>query len=60
MDTLGVGYTPADLREVIAGEKTHTPRKRRTEIAVPEQKSGNLLVDIQAKLCVGKCAGYVR
>ena len=27
MDTLGDGYTPTDLRAVIAGEKTHTPRK---------------------------------
>ena len=60
MDTLGDGYTPADLRAVIAGEKTHTPRKRRTEITVPEKKSGNLLVDIQAKLRAGKGAGYAR
>ena len=58
--TLGDGYTPADLRAVIAGEKTHTPRKRRTEITVPEKKSGNLLVDIQAKLRAGKGAGYAR
>ena len=27
MDTLGDGYTPTNLRAVIAGEKTHTPRK---------------------------------
>ena len=60
MDTLGDGYTPTDLRAVIAGEKTHTPRKRRAEIATPEKKSGNLLVDIQAKLRVGKGAGYAR
>ena len=26
MDTLGPGYTPADLRTVIAGEMDHTPR----------------------------------
>ena len=60
MDTLGDGYTPADLRAVIAGEKTHTPRKRRTKPAAPEKKSGNLLVDIQAKLRAGKGAGYAR
>lgn len=60
MDTLGAGYTPEDLRAVIAGEKTHTPRKRQTEIAVSEKKSGNLLVDIQAKLRAGKGAGYAR
>ena len=45
---------------MIAGEKTHTPRKRRTEIAVPKKKSGNLLVDIQTKLRAGKGAGYAR
>ena len=60
MDTLGAGYTPEDLCAVIAGEKTHTPRKRKTEIAVSEKKSGNLLVDIQAKLRAGKGAGYAR
>ena len=59
MDTLGAGYTPEDLRAVIAGEKTHTPRKRRTEIAVPEKKSRNLL-NIQAKLRAGKGSGYAR
>ena len=46
--------------DVIAGEKAHTPRKRRTEIAVPEKKSGKLLVDIQAKLRAGKGVGYAR
>ena len=60
MDTLGAGYTPEDLRAVIAGEKEHTPRKRRTETAAPEKRGGNLLVDIQAKLQEGKGAGYAR
>ena len=60
MDTLGVGYTPEDLRAVIAGEKEHTPRKRWTETKLPEKRGGNLLVDIQAKLQEGKGAGYVR
>ena len=60
MDTLGAGYTPEDLRAVIAGEKEHTPRKRWTEKTVPEKLGGNLLVDIQAKLQEGKGAGYAR
>ena len=60
MDTLGPGYTPADLRAVIAGEMEHTPRQRITPSAAPEKRSGNLLVDIQAKLRAGKGAGYVR
>lgn len=60
MDTLGPGYTPADLRAVIAGEMEHTPRQRITPSAAPEKRSGNLLVDIQAKLRAGKGAGYAR
>ena len=60
MDTLGAGYTPEDLRAVIAGEKEHTPRKRWTKKAKPEKRGGNLLVDIQAKLQEGKGAGYAR
>ena len=29
MDTLGAGYTPDDLRAIIAGTKVHTPKKKR-------------------------------
>ena len=36
MDTLGDGYTPADLRAVIAGEKAHTPRKSAATPVKPE------------------------
>ena len=60
MDTLGDGYTPADLRAVIAGEKEHTPRKNAAAPVKPEKRSGNLLVDIQAKLRAGKGTGYAR
>ena len=60
MDTLGDGYTPADLRTVIAGEKAHTPQKNAAAPVKPEKRSGNLLVDIQAKLRAGKGAGYAR
>lgn len=60
MDTLGPGYTPEDLRAVIAGEMEHTPRQRLAAKSTPEKRSGNLLVDIQAKLRAGKGAGYAR
>ena len=60
MDTLGDGYTPADLRAVIAGEKAHTPQKNAAAPVKPEKRSGNLLVDIQAKLRADKGAGYAR
>ena len=60
MDTLGPGYTPADLRAVIAGEMEHTPRQRLADKSTPEKRNGNLLVDIQAKLRAGKGAGYAR
>ena len=60
MDTLGDGYTPADLRAVIAGEKAHTPRKSAAAPVKPQKRSGNLLVDIQTKLRAGKGAGYAR
>lgn len=59
MDTLGVGYTPDDLRTIIAGTKVHTPKKRRVMDA-PANVSGSLLIDIQAKLQEGKGAGYAR
>ena len=59
MDTLGAGYTPDDLRAIIAGTKEHTPKKKRV-IAAPTKPSGSLLIDIQAKLQEGKGAGYAR
>ena len=59
MDTLGEGYSAADLRAVIAGERQHKPKERKApKKAAPEKKSGNLLIDIQAKLQEGKGAGY--
>ena len=45
---------------MIAGEKEHTPRKNAAAPVKPEKRSGNLLVDIQAKLRAGKGAGYAR
>lgn len=60
MDTLGHGYTPADLRTVIADEMDYTPRKRLASKTAPEKRSGNLLVAIQAKLRTGKGAPVMR
>ncbi len=57
-DKLGVGYSEAEIRAVLAGEKQHTPRKK--SVVQPEPPKVNLLVDIQAKLQAGKGAGYVR
>ena len=59
MDTLGAGYTPDDLRAIIAGAKEHIPKKKRV-MAAPAKPSGSLLIDIQAKLQEGKGAGYAR
>ena len=59
MDTLGAGYTPDDLRAIIAGTKEHTPKKKRVMDA-STKPSGSLLIDIQAKLQEGKGAGYAR
>lgn len=55
--SLGEGYAEGDLRAVLAGEKTHTPRKKR---AVNAPKKDTLLIDIQAKLQAGKGGGYER
>ena len=51
------GYTEDELRAVLAGEKEHTPRKKRTRAA---QKKNTLLIDIEAKLQAGKGGGYER
>ena len=59
MDTLGDGYAPDELRAIIAGTRTHTPRKRSVP-DTPVKPSGSLLIDIQAKLQEGKGAGYAK
>ena len=59
MDTLGAGYSPDELRAIIAGARTHTPRKR-SVMDTPAKPSGSLLIDIQAKLAEGKGAGYAK
>ena len=60
MDTLGPGYTPEDLKAVIAGERQHTPKKQKTKTRAPSkpQRTNQLLIDIQEKLAQGKGPGY--
>ena len=57
LDSLGEGYTMADLLAVLSGQKEHTPRAKTAMQTAPKV---NLLVDIQAKLQTGKGAGYAR
>ena len=58
LDTLGSGYSRAELQAVLSGEKA---RKTRKKIIRPmPEKQVNLLVDIQAKLRAGKGVGYER
>lgn len=57
LDSLGEGYTEADLQSVLSGEKEHTPKKRRN-IFSPQKNT--LLIDIEAKLREGKGVGYER
>ena len=58
LDTLGSGYSEAELRAILSGEKAHKPHKKIIRHA--QEKHVNLLVDIQAKLRVGKGVGYAR
>ena len=58
LDSIGPGYSAADLRAVIAGERAHTPKPKRKAAPETHQRSNQLLIDIQAKLREGKGAGY--
>ena len=58
MDTLGPGYSAAELKAVIAGERQHSPKKRKANVQKKPQRTNQLLIDIQAKLAQGKGAGY--
>ena len=58
MDTLGPGYTPTELKAVIAGERQHTPKQRKAKTPKKPQRTNQLLIDIQEKLAQGKGAGY--
>ena len=52
LHTLGVGYSEAELRDVIAGKAAHSPRGKRED--------ARLLIDIEAKLAAGKGGGYAQ
>ena len=54
MDTLGKGYSPAELEAVIAGERPHTPRPAKMKPAKHTQPRNQLLIDIEEKLAQGK------
>ena len=58
MDTLGPGYSAAELRAVISGERQHTPKQRKAKTQKKPQRTNQLLIDIQEKLAQGKGAGY--
>ena len=62
MDTLGAGYSAAELRAVIAGERQHTPKKKKEKPEKQEkpQRTNQLLIDIQEKMAQGKGTGYER
>ena len=57
-DTIGPGYSADELRAVISGERTHTPKPRKQTAAEKSQRKNQLLIDIQEKLREGKGAGY--
>lgn len=59
LDSLGAGYSEDDLRAVLAGERSHTPQKKKMQ-PIQKHSDVNLLVDIQSKLQEGKGAGYER
>ena len=56
MNSLGEGYTEADIRSVLSGERQHIPKKKRDPLA-PQKDS--LLINIQRKMAEGKGTGYV-
>lgn len=58
MDTLGPGYTPAELKAVIAGERRHIPKQRKAKAQKKPRRTNQLLIDIQEKLAQGRGAGY--
>lgn len=57
MDTLGPGYSAAEIQDVINGKKNHTPKRAKRKEDNAEIKN-NLLIDIQQKLEEGRGAGY--
>ena len=58
LDSIGPGYSAAELRAVIAGERAHTPKQQMKTAPEKHRRENQLLIDIQAKLREGKGAGY--
>ena len=56
MDTLGENYTPEVLQAVIKGQRTHTPKKRRSTIS--QDKKIQLAVDFESAVHSGKGPGF--
>ena len=57
MNTLGEGYSEEDIRAVLAGLRSHTPKKRSVAW---NSNCAQSIIDIQAKLAAGKGEGYRR
>lgn len=59
MDSLGAGYTEAELRAVLSGARTHTPRKqKRLPAKSIKAARPSLISEIEAKIGSGKGAAY--
>jgi hypothetical protein len=56
--SLGDGYSETEIKAVIAGERQHTPKQKKSY----EQpaRSFNLLIDIEAQMRAGKGVGFKR
>ena len=53
--SLGTGYSEEELRSVIAGSKTHIPKKKKKYLATPKPR---LITSIEESLNSGKGAAY--
>lgn len=59
--SLGDGYTPADLDQILSGEKEQShERKENAKYSKYQKRDFDLLIDIQEKLKQGKSGGYER
>ena len=56
MNSLGEGYTEADVHEVLSGKRQHIPKKKHNPLTLQKD---SLLIDIQRKMDEGKGTGYV-
>jgi hypothetical protein len=56
--SLGDGYSEAEIKAVIAGERQHTPKQKKSY--KQPARSFNLLIDIEAQMRAGKGVGFKR